>query len=91
LVASFPCGCGFFSLLWFNFSHTRREWQFAGSILILNRFKLQHLATAGRGGPRRVGSARLPAAPREAAGVSAGELKNGRAMAWPGGGVRSNR
>src|SRR3954469_3852383 len=41
LVTSSPCVCCFFSLLWFNFSHTGPEWQFGRSNLILNRCKLQ--------------------------------------------------
>jgi hypothetical protein len=41
LVASFPCGCGFFSLLWFNFSQIAPEWQFGSSNMVLNCFKLQ--------------------------------------------------
>jgi hypothetical protein len=41
LVASFPCGCSFFSLLWFNFSQIAPEWQFGSSNMVLNCFKLQ--------------------------------------------------
>jgi len=37
-------------------SHTRREWQFAGSILILNRFKLQGIIWQGRAEAGRFGA-----------------------------------
>jgi hypothetical protein len=61
-------------------SHTRREWQFAGSILILNRFKLQ-----GNIWQRRAEAYAASGAPARSAegsgGRQRGRAENGRAMA----------
>jgi len=57
--------------------------------LILNRFKLQGNMWQGRAEAGRFGA---PARSAEGSGGrQRGRAENGRAMAWPGGGVRSNR